>query len=134
MKDKTTLFYHKMMNQCPSYKGKDLKMYPTWNKNETKEIVKLGVKFGKTTPSQNKRCTSDEVDLPPKQAAPNPICLETNVMPPPQRRHAKKDICIISNDDDFSFTTHKNKGKQPSVSKLSISNSNSCVQHAPKEK
>jgi len=55
-------------------------------------------------------------------------------MPPPQRRHVKEDICIISNDDDFLFIPHKNKGKQPSVTKLSISKNNSCVQHALKEK
>jgi hypothetical protein len=74
------------------------------------------------------------VDLPPKQVAPNPICLETRVMPPPQHRHVKEDICIISSDDDFSLTPHKNKGKQSCVTKLPISRNNSCVQHAPKEK
>ncbi len=36
MKDMNIISYHKMMNQCPTYKGKDLlKMYMTWNKNET---------------------------------------------------------------------------------------------------
>ncbi len=75
-----------------------------------------------------------QVDLPLKQVAPNPICLEIGVMPPPQHRHVKEDMCIINSDDDFSFTLHKNKGKQPNVIKLSISKSNSCVQHALKEK
>jgi hypothetical protein len=52
MKDNNTIYYHIMMNQCPSYKGKKLlKMYLTWNKSETKEIIRLGVKFGKTIPS-----------------------------------------------------------------------------------
>jgi hypothetical protein len=135
MKDKNTLCYHRMMNQCPFYKGKDLlKMYPTQSKSETKEFVRLGVKFGKTIPSQNKCLDSDEANLPPKQAAPNLICLETRVTPPPQLRHVKEDIFIISNDDDLLFTPHKNKGKQPSVTKLSISKNNSCVQHALKEK
>jgi len=45
-----------------------------------------------------------------------------------------KDICIISNDDDFLLTPHKNKGKKPGVTKFFISKNNSCVQHAPKEK
>jgi len=36
-------------------------------------------------------------------------------MAPPWPKHAKKGICIINNDDDFSLTPHKNKGKQPSV-------------------
>ncbi len=44
-------------------------MYLTWNNNETKEIIKLGVKFGKTIPSQNKRPTLNEVDLLPKWVA-----------------------------------------------------------------
>ncbi len=102
-------------------------MYSTWNKSETKEIVRLGVQFGKTIPSSKKHPTSDEVDLPPKRVAPNPICLETRVMPPPWHRHAKEYICIISSDDDFSLTPHKNKGKRLGVIKLSISRSNSCV-------
>jgi hypothetical protein len=52
MKDENTLSYHIMMNKCLSYNGKDfLKMYLTWNKSEIKEIVRLGVKFGKTIPS-----------------------------------------------------------------------------------
>jgi len=32
-----------------------------------------------------------------------------------------KDICIISNDDDFLLTPHKNKGKEPGVTKFFIS-------------
>ncbi len=49
MKDMNIISYHKMMNQCLAYKGKDLlKMYLTWNKNETKDIIGLGLKFGKT--------------------------------------------------------------------------------------
>ncbi len=62
MKDKNIIFYHKMMNYCPAYKEKDLlKLNLTWNKNETKEIIKLSVKFGKTIPSWNKCPTLDEV-------------------------------------------------------------------------
>jgi hypothetical protein len=45
-----------------------------------------------------------------------------------------KDICIISNDDDFLLTPHKNKGKESSVTKFFISKNNYYVQHAPKEK
>jgi hypothetical protein len=71
-----------------------------------------------------------QANLPLKQVATNSICLEIKVMPPPQHRHVKKDMCIISNDGDFLFTPHKNKGKQPNVTKLSISKNNSCVQHA----
>jgi hypothetical protein len=41
-------------------------MYPIWNKSETKEIVRLGVKFGNTIPSFKKHPASDAVDLPPK--------------------------------------------------------------------
>jgi hypothetical protein len=49
MKDKNILSFHKMMNQCVVYKGKAfLKMYPTWNKNEMKEIIRFGKKFDKT--------------------------------------------------------------------------------------
>ncbi len=111
-----------MMNNCLSYKGKILlKMYPTWNKSETKEIVRLNVKFGNTIPGWKKHPALDEVDLPPKWIAPNQICLETGVMPPPQCRHVKEDICIISSDDDLLLTAHKNKGKQLSLIKLSIS-------------
>jgi hypothetical protein len=43
-------------------------------------------------------------------------------------------LCIINSDDDFLLTPHKNKGKQPVVTKLSISRNNFCLQHAPKEK
>jgi hypothetical protein len=54
----------------PFYKGRELlKMHLTWNKCETKEIIKLGVKFGKTIPSQKKRPILNEVDLPPKRVA-----------------------------------------------------------------
>jgi hypothetical protein len=67
-------------------------MYSTWNKNETKEIIKLGVKFGKIVPSQNKCPTLNE---------PNSRFGETRVMPIPRPKLAKKDIFIISNDDDF---------------------------------
>jgi hypothetical protein len=55
-------------------------------------------------------------------------------MPPPWPRLGKEDICIISSDDDFSLTPHKNKGKQAGVTELSIFKSNSCVQHVPKDK
>jgi hypothetical protein len=134
MKDKNILSYHKMMNQCPFYKGKELlKMYLTWNNHETTEIIRSSLKFGKTIPSQNKHPTLNEVDFLPKRVAPNPRCGETHVMPPPRPIHIKK-TCIVSNDDDFLLTPHKNKGKQPRVTKLSISRSNSCVQHVPKEK
>jgi hypothetical protein len=58
------------VNQCLFYKGRELlKMYLIWNKNETKEIIKLGVKFGKTIPNQKKCPTLNEVDLPPKWVA-----------------------------------------------------------------
>ncbi len=42
---------------------------PNLKKCETKEIIKLGVKFGKTIPSQKKHPTLYEVDLPPKRVA-----------------------------------------------------------------
>jgi hypothetical protein len=109
-------------------------MYLTWNKSETKEIVRLGVKFGKTIPSQNKRPILDGTYLLPKEVAPNPIRLEIGVMPPPWCKHVKEDICIINSDDDFLLTPHKNEGTELGVTKLSISKNNSCVQHAPKEK
>jgi hypothetical protein len=49
MKDKNILSYYRMMNQCVTYKGKALlKMHPTWNKNEMKEIIRSGKKFDKT--------------------------------------------------------------------------------------
>jgi hypothetical protein len=67
-------------------------MYSTRNKNETKEIIKLGVKFGKIVPSQNKGPTLNE---------PNLRFGETRVMPIPRPKLVKKDIFIISNDDDF---------------------------------
>jgi hypothetical protein len=54
-------------------------------------------------------------------------------MPPPWPKLGKEDICIISSDDGFSLTPHKNRGKQAGVTKLSISKSNSCV-HVPKDK
>jgi hypothetical protein len=45
-------------------------MYPTWNKSEAKEIVRLGVKFGKTIPTQNKHLASNETDFRPKRTHP----------------------------------------------------------------
>lgn len=109
-------------------------MYLTWNKSETKEIIRLGLKFGKAVLSQNKHLASNEVNLPLKRATPYPRFGETRVMPPPCPKQGKEDICIISSDDDFLFTPHKHKGKQPSVVKLFISRSNSYVQDVPKEK
>jgi len=44
-------------------------MYLTWNKSEMKEIIKLGVKFGKTIPNQKKHSTLNEVDFLPKRVA-----------------------------------------------------------------
>ncbi|KAH9556484.1 hypothetical protein CY35_07G030500 [Sphagnum magellanicum] len=54
-KDKNTLSYHRMMTQCPEYKGKDLlKMYPTWTKSDANELTRLGEKYGKTLPNRFK--------------------------------------------------------------------------------
>jgi hypothetical protein len=55
----------------------------TWNKNETKEIIKLGVKFGKIVPSRNKCPTLNQSNLPSKCVAPNPTFAETRVRPIP---------------------------------------------------
>jgi hypothetical protein len=44
-------------------------MYLIWNKSETKQIIKLGVKFGKTLPSQKKRPILNVIDLPLKRVA-----------------------------------------------------------------
>jgi len=135
MKNNNIFSHHRMMNQCTSYKGKELlNIYMNWNNSETKEIIMLGLKFGKTIYGQNKHLAIDEANLPPKWTAPYPRFGETWVMPPPHPRQGKKDICIISSDDDFLFIPHKHKGKQPSVAKLSISKNNSCVQDVPKEK
>jgi hypothetical protein len=109
-------------------------MYLTWNKSETKEIIRLGLKFGKTIPSQNKCLASNEVNILPKWATPYPRFGETGVMPPPRPKQDKKDICIINSDDDFLFTPHKHKGKQLGVVKLFNSRNNSYVQDVPKEK
>jgi hypothetical protein len=67
-------------------------MYSTWNKRETKEIIRLSVKFGKTIPSQNKCHVLNEVDLFLKQVATNLRCGESHVMPPPQPIHVKYDM------------------------------------------
>ncbi len=69
-------------------------MYLTCNKNETKEIIRLGLKFGKTiyVPSY-KHLALNEVYLPPKRTTPNPRFEEMGVMPPPRPKFAKKDIC-----------------------------------------
>jgi len=59
-KDKNTLFYHRMMNLCPKYIGKELlKMYPTITKLEAKELTKLGEKHGKILPNHLKRPNED---------------------------------------------------------------------------
>jgi hypothetical protein len=71
-------------------------MYATWNKSETKEINKLGVKFGKTIPNWNKCPTLNEIDLLSKQVAPNSRCLEIGIMPPPWPRHVKKDKMMMT--------------------------------------
>jgi hypothetical protein len=55
-------------------------------------------------------------------------------MPPPRPIHAKKDICIINNDDDFLLIPHFKKCEQLGVTKLSIFKNNSCVQHAPRRR
>ncbi len=101
-----------------------------WNKGNNQ----VRCEVWETIPNWNNRPTLDEANLPPKWVASNPRCLETWFMPPPWPKHAKKGICIINNDDDFSLTPHKNKGKQPSVIKLSIFKKNFCLQHTPKEK
>ncbi len=71
-------------------------MYATWDKNETKEIDMLHVKFGKPIPSWNKCPTLNETNLPFKQVAPNPRCLEIGIMPPPWPRHVKEDITMMT--------------------------------------
>ncbi len=135
MKNNNIFSYHRMMNRCASYKGKELlKMYRTWNKNETKEITRLCLKFGKTILSQNKHLALDEANLHPKRAAPYPRFGKTWFMPCPRPKQGIEDICIINSDDDFLLTPHKHKGKQLGVVKLSISRNNPCVQDVPKEK
>jgi hypothetical protein len=48
-KDKNTLFYHKMMNLCLEYTGKELlKMYPIIIKFETKKLIRLRGKLYQT--------------------------------------------------------------------------------------
>ncbi len=55
-----TLSYHIMMNLCLDYMGGELfKMYTMMTKVELKELNKLGEKFGKTLPNQNKRTIDD---------------------------------------------------------------------------
>jgi hypothetical protein len=56
------------------------------------------------------------------------------VMPPPWPEIAKDDMCIINNDDEFLFIPHKNKCKQPNVTKFSICRNNFYVQFVPKKK
>jgi hypothetical protein len=59
-KDKNTLFYHKMMNLCPEYTGKELlKMYPIITKFETKKLIRLREKHGKTLPNHLKHPNED---------------------------------------------------------------------------
>jgi hypothetical protein len=49
-----------MMNLCLDYMGGELfKMYTMMTKVELKELNKLGEKFGKTLPNQNKRTIDD---------------------------------------------------------------------------
>jgi hypothetical protein len=67
-------------------------MYSPWNKSETKEIIRLGVKFGKIVPNRNKYYTSNESNLPPKYVAPNPRFGEIRIVPTPQPKLVKKDM------------------------------------------
>jgi hypothetical protein len=82
-KDKNTLSHHRMMTQCPEYKGKDLlKMYPTWTKSEAKEWTRLGEKYGKTLPNRFKQPSEQEPVYPTKRVAPTKQQGEATSMPP----------------------------------------------------
>ncbi len=121
-----------MMKLCPNYKGKQLlKMYPTWTKNEIKEIFKLGEKYGKDTPCKNKCCNSNDVVLPNKQAISGKQIRVEGAMPLPQAvaRQQKEVVNLFSvNDDDFILSPQNIKGKNRSVSNLSLSIRNTYAQ------
>jgi hypothetical protein len=70
-RNKNTLSYHKMMNLCLEYTGKELlKMCPAITKSKAKELTKLGEKHGKTLPNLLKRPNEDALERSPKRTAP----------------------------------------------------------------
>jgi len=70
-KDKNTLIYHKMMNLCFEYIGKELlKMYPTITKFEVKECSRLREKHGKILPNHRKHPNEDVIKHSPKRTTP----------------------------------------------------------------
>ncbi len=70
-KDKTTLFYHRMMDLCLEYTRKELlKMYPTITKFEVKELTKLREKHKKTLPNCLKHPIENVVEHSTKRATP----------------------------------------------------------------
>ncbi len=49
-KDKNTISYHRMFNQCKGYRGeKPLKMYPTWEPSNHGEKQRIALKYGKAS-------------------------------------------------------------------------------------
>jgi hypothetical protein len=138
MKDKNIFSFHRMMKLCLNYKGKQLqKMYPTWTKNKTKEILRLGEKYGKDTPCKNKRCNFDDVVLPNKRAiGGNQIGVEGAMPPPRAIAPQQKEVVNLSNvsDDDFILFPKNKKGRNRSVSDLSVSRKNTYAQITTQKK
>jgi hypothetical protein len=103
-KDENTFSYHRMMMQCPKYKGKTLlKMYLTWTKAEAKEFTQLGKKFVKSLIGKSKRTHVDEAKNPSKKVPVSSKQGKTISMPPPKAtppKHTK--VFDLNSEDDFS--------------------------------
>lgn len=138
MKYKNIISYHMMMKLHPNYKGKQLlKMYPTWTKNKTKEIFKLGEKYGKDTPCKNKRRNFDDVVLPNKRATSGKQIGVEGAMPPPRAItpwHKKVFNLSGVSDDDFILSPQNKKNKNIYISNLSLSKRNTFAQITTEKK
>jgi hypothetical protein len=112
-KDKNTLSYHRMMNLCLEYIGKELlKMYPTITKSKAKELIRLGEKHGKTLPNCLKRPNEDAKEYSPKRTTPPKNQKQPMEMPPVRLGLPKeKEIYELSNDEEFSSIGTANEGE-----------------------
>jgi len=94
-KDKNTLSYHRMLVQCPKYKGKELlKMYLTWTKYEAKELTRLGEKHAKTLPNKSRYPNNDATKHLGKKVASTSLKSQDKTLPPPRPIHKKYKVVV----------------------------------------
>ncbi len=104
-KDKNTISYHRMMMQCPKYKGKEfLKMYLTWTKSKAKKLTRLREKHRKTLLNKS-RCPNNDATKHPNKVTSTSLKSQDITLPPPRPIHQKDMVVVeLNNDGDFSST------------------------------